>query len=67
MKNSIYRRGARDLALAMNLVRDLTPALDLEEGERLEIFDADGSGSTGYRRQRRQWSQEIPAAMRRQG
>ena len=38
MKNSIYRWGARDLALAMNLVWDLTPALDLEKGERLEIL-----------------------------
>jgi len=36
-------------------------------GRALGDFDADGSGSTGYRRQRRQWSQEIPAAMKRHG
>jgi len=60
MKNSIYRRGARDLALAMNLVRDLTPALDLEEGERLEILTrtvvdppaTGGSGGNGAKKSR---------------
>ena len=48
------------MALAMNLVWDLTPALDLEEGERLEILTrtvvdppaTGGSGGNGAKKSR---------------